>query len=124
APHPPPPGTILGPDHPTVATVPNNLAHLLEGTNRLAEAEPLHRRALAINEKSLGPEHPDVATDLNYLAMLLAERGDWAGAVALGRRAKSIMVAHRSQEGGDRTGITKAALASNTRALRFYALAE
>src|SRR5271167_4778049 len=37
----------------------NNLALLLQATNRLAEAEPLMRRALEIFEKSLGPEHPD-----------------------------------------------------------------
>ena len=39
----------------------NNLALLLGATNRLAEAEPLYRRALAIDEKSFGPEHPNVA---------------------------------------------------------------
>jgi hypothetical protein len=31
----------------------NNLALLLRDTNRLAEAGPLYRRALAIDEKSL-----------------------------------------------------------------------
>jgi hypothetical protein len=35
----------------------------------LGEAEPLYRRALAIDEASLGPAHPDVATDLNNLAV-------------------------------------------------------
>jgi hypothetical protein len=44
---------------------------LLTATNRLDEAEPLMRRALAIDEKSYGPEHPDVARDLNNLASLL-----------------------------------------------------
>ena len=44
---------------------------LLQATNRLAEAEPLYRRALAIDEKSYGPDHPDVARDLNNLAGLL-----------------------------------------------------
>ena len=37
-----------GPDHPTVGTALNNLAQLLQDTNRLAESEPLMRRALAI----------------------------------------------------------------------------
>ena len=46
----------------------NNLARLLQATNRLAEAEPLMRRALAIDEASYGPEHPNVAIDLNNLA--------------------------------------------------------
>ena len=55
----------------------NNLAGLLRATNRLAEAEPLYRRALAIDEKSFGPEHPDVARDLNNLAALLAPPTGW-----------------------------------------------
>ena len=47
------------------ATVLNNLADLLKDTNRLSEAEPLMRRALAIDEKSYGPDHPKVAIRLN-----------------------------------------------------------
>ncbi len=35
----------------------------------LGVAEPLYRRALAIDEASLGPAHPDVANDLNNLAV-------------------------------------------------------
>ena len=46
---------------PNVANDLNNLAPLLQATNRLEEAEPLMRRALAIDEKSYGPEHPNVA---------------------------------------------------------------
>jgi hypothetical protein len=44
---------------------------LLQDTNRLAEAEPMYRRALAIDEASFGKDHPDVARDLNNLARLL-----------------------------------------------------
>ena len=36
-----------GPDDPAYATALNNLAQLLQVTNRSAEAEPLYRRALA-----------------------------------------------------------------------------
>ena len=104
----------FGPDHPNVAMSLNNLAVLLQATNRLAEAEPLMRRALAINEKSLGPEHPDVANSLNNLALLLAERDDWAAAAALGRRAKPILIGRGDADGGDRNGLGKAFLASNT----------
>ena len=43
-----------GAEHPAVASDLNNLALLLQVTNRLAEAEPLMRRALAIDEKSTG----------------------------------------------------------------------
>jgi hypothetical protein len=37
-----------GPDHPAVAIRLDNLSALLGATNRLGEAEPLFRRALAI----------------------------------------------------------------------------
>ena len=48
----------------------NNLAQLLQDTNRLAEAEPLMRRALAIFETSLGPDHPNTVIARNNLAAL------------------------------------------------------
>jgi len=48
----------FGPDRPRVATRLNNLAVLLQHTNRLDEAEPLIRRGLVIDEKSFGPDHP------------------------------------------------------------------
>ena len=68
----------------------NNLAQLLKATNRLAEAEPLMRRALAIDEQSYGPDHPDVATDLNNLAQLLQDTNRLAEAEPLMRRALAI----------------------------------
>jgi len=40
-----------GPDRPEYAAARNNLAEVLEDNNRLAEAEPLMRRARAITEK-------------------------------------------------------------------------
>jgi hypothetical protein len=46
----------------------NNLAVLLRTTKRLAEAEPLMCRALAIGAASCGPDHPNVANRLNNLA--------------------------------------------------------
>ena len=51
----------------------NNLALLLHRTNRLAEAEPLFRRALALSEASYGRNHPQVAIRLNNLAALLCD---------------------------------------------------
>jgi hypothetical protein len=101
----------------------NNLAFLLQATNRLAESEPLYRRALAINEKSLGPVHPTVANSLNNLAWLLAERDDWAAAAAFGRRAKPILVGRGNANDGDRQGLGKALLVSNTWAFRAHARA-
>ncbi len=56
---------------PDDATVLNNTALSLMGAGDYAGAEPLYRRALAIDEKALGPDHPDVARGLNNLAVLL-----------------------------------------------------
>ena len=63
---------------------------MLRATNRLAEAEPLYRRALAIDEASYGPDHPDVARDLNNLAVLLRATNRLAEAEPLYRRALAI----------------------------------
>jgi hypothetical protein len=49
----------------------NNLALLLSETNRLAEAEPLLRRALGIFEASLGLEHPRTVNCRAHLESLL-----------------------------------------------------
>jgi hypothetical protein len=48
----------FGPEHPNIAAGLNNLALLLQTMNRLAEAEPLMRRALALDEKSYSPSIP------------------------------------------------------------------
>ena len=60
---------------PNVATQINNLAQLLQATNRLAEAEPLMRRAVKIFEDSLGTGHPNSITVRGNLEVLLAEMG-------------------------------------------------
>jgi tetratricopeptide (TPR) repeat protein len=80
----------LGPEHPFTATALNNLAVLLQATNRLAEAEPLMRRALTIDEASYCPDHPEVARDLNNLAGLLTTTNRLAEAEPLMRRALAI----------------------------------
>ena len=49
----------------------NNLARLLQDTNRLAEAEPLMRRALAIAQQGLVTSHPDLRVyEENYRLLL------------------------------------------------------
>jgi hypothetical protein len=59
----------------------NSLANLMQATNRLTEAEPYYRRALAgVDEKILGVDHPFVARDLNNLALLLTEMNGLAEA--------------------------------------------
>jgi hypothetical protein len=58
-------------NHPNFAKDLNNLALLLMDTDGLEEAEPVMRRALAIDERAYGADHPRVATGLNNLAQLL-----------------------------------------------------
>ena len=73
-----------------VATGLNNLALLYYTQGKYAEAEPLYKRSLAINEKALGPDHPHVATDLNNLASLYRETDREAEAEKLEKRAAAI----------------------------------
>ncbi len=68
----------------------NNLALLYQAQGRYAEAEPLHKRALAIFEKALGPEHPDMALNLYNLALLCQAQDRYAEAEPLHKRALAI----------------------------------
>src|SRR5450631_2416655 len=81
----------LGPDHPTTATILNNLATLYNFHRRKErDAERFYQRVLAIHEKVLGPEHPDAATILNNLAMLYGHQGKFVDAETLHMRAFAI----------------------------------
>ena len=63
----------------------NQLGILLCAKVDYTEAEPLYRRALAIDEKSYGPDHPGVAIRLNNLAWLLRDTNRLAEAEPLMR---------------------------------------
>ena len=73
-----------------VALASNELATLLHRTNRLEEAEPLMRRALAIDGAVFGKQHPVLATRLNNLAQLLKSTNRIEDAELLMRRALAI----------------------------------
>ena len=60
----------FGNHHPEVAIDLNNLATLLQDTNRLAEAEPLLKDAVRIFENSLGSEHPNTVRVTKNLAII------------------------------------------------------
>jgi tetratricopeptide (TPR) repeat protein len=68
----------------------DRLATLLFAKARYTEAEPLFRRALAIDEASFGPDHPNVALHLNNLASLLRATNHLGEAEPLYRRALAI----------------------------------
>ena len=80
-----------GPKHPDIASSLNNLAGLLQTTNRFSEAEPLYRRALTILEKSFGKNHPRVATNLNNMAVLFYATNRYSDADWSFRRALRIL---------------------------------
>jgi len=77
-------------DHPELAKTLSNRAYLLLRAGDHASAEPLYRRALAIQEKALGPDHASLAVGLNNFAHLLQTKGDYAGAEPLYQRALAI----------------------------------
>jgi tetratricopeptide (TPR) repeat protein len=87
------------------------IAQLLQATNRLAEAEPLYRRALTIDEAAYGPEHPDVARDLNNLAQLLQATDRLAQAEPLSRRMVGIFLDFTRRTGHEHPHL-RAALAN------------
>jgi tetratricopeptide (TPR) repeat protein len=68
----------------------NDVGLLLMQKAQFAEAEPLFRRALAIDERRYGRDHPNVATRLNNLAQLLQDTNRLTEAEPLMRRALAI----------------------------------
>jgi len=73
----------------------NNLAGLYHHQGRYADAEPLFKRALAINEKSLGPDHPALATPLGNLAGLYADQGRYADSEQVGKCGRDTAIGTR-----------------------------
>ena len=55
-----------------MASTLNNLANVYQAQRRYAEAEPLYRRALAIQEQALGPDDPAVSYTLHNIAVAAA----------------------------------------------------
>ena len=68
----------------------SRLADLYLKQRKYVQAEPLLKRALAIDEKTLGPDHPDVAKTLNNLAVLYLKQRNYAQAEAIYKRALAI----------------------------------
>jgi tetratricopeptide (TPR) repeat protein len=68
----------------------NQLGQYLKGRGLYAEAEPMMRRALEIDEAAYGSQHPDVAIRLNNLASLLQATNRLSEAEPMMRRALEI----------------------------------
>ena len=80
----------FGPDHPKVATDLNNLAGLLQDTNRLAEAEPLMSPRARHRRGELRAGSSQRGDGLNNLAALLQATNRLGEAEPLMRRALAI----------------------------------
>ncbi|MBW1855048.1 MAG: tetratricopeptide repeat protein, partial [Deltaproteobacteria bacterium] len=80
----------LGPEHPEVATIVNNLAFLNKSIGEYKKARLLYERALSIDEKAYGHDHPQVSNRLNNLALLYHATGEYDKAKPLYERALSI----------------------------------
>ncbi len=80
----------FGSEDPRLATSLNGLAEAYRAQGRHAEAEPLHKRALAIRERALGSGHPDTIQSLNNLAGLYHAQGRTAEAEPLLKRVQDL----------------------------------
>ena len=64
-----------------------NRGQMLTMEGKLAEAEPLLRKTLAVMERTQGPDHPEIAIALAALSELVMRKGDIAEGMALAVRA-------------------------------------
>ncbi len=64
-----------------------NRGQMLTMEGKLAEAEPLLRKTLAVMERIQGPDHPEIAIALAALSELVMRKGDLAEGMALAVRA-------------------------------------
>ncbi|PDT89121.1 hypothetical protein CO669_16250 [Bradyrhizobium sp. Y36] len=80
----------LGPDHPRVAILQQNLGLLYIKQQRYSDGEPFLKRALVIVEKALGPDHLQSASALVQLSDLYEKQGRYAEAKPLAERALDI----------------------------------
>ena len=70
---------VLPDEHPEIATILSNLAHVLNSQGELTKARELYEEALAILEVSLPLNHPTTAIvreNLNGLIMEIEDRTD------------------------------------------------
>ncbi len=77
----------LGPEHPDVAAVLNNLGVFYTNEGRFEEAEAAHQRALTIRREANPRGHSDIAQSKCNLAVVYHSRGDLTRAGELYRES-------------------------------------
>ena len=85
-----------GADSPMVASLHENLAHVLSDQARYAQAAEEMQKALAISTKILGAQHPSVLTQRGYLGLYNFYLGNYATARSL---LESVVAEQRAQAG-------------------------
>lgn len=108
----------LGPDHPSTATVVNNLASSLLSQSKLAEAETLFLRSVAICEAAFGIGHMETATALGNLAVVMQDGGRFTEAVDTFERALATKKATLGEGHESTISTAKALVACRTLAVR------
>jgi hypothetical protein len=108
----------LGPDHPSTATVLNNLASSLLSQSKLAEAETLFVRSLNICEAAFGTGHMETATALGNLAVVMQDSGRFSEAVDAFERAVATKRATLGEDHESTQSTAKALVACRALAVR------
>ena len=98
----------FGEQHPTVANRLDNLAQMLQDTDRSEEAEPLMRRALEIDEAAFGRQHPAVALRFEQLGDSATDTNRIEEAEPLMRRSLDIFDAFGRQTGHEHSHFQRA----------------
>lgn len=101
----------------------NQFGMFLHAKVEFVTAEPLLRRALAIDKHSIGPEHPEVARDLYNLAQLLKATHRLQEAEPLSRRMVGIFLDFTRRTGHPHPHLD-AALANYAGILRYLGRSE
>src|SRR5262249_7610482 len=83
---------MLGPSHPNVGRILNNLAELYRVQGRYTDAEPLYQRSLVVFKQSLGPAHPNVAQTLSNLAELSFQQSKWQEAARYWQESINVTI--------------------------------
>ncbi|HZS45056.1 MAG TPA: CHAT domain-containing tetratricopeptide repeat protein [Blastocatellia bacterium] len=71
----------IGPDHPRVTAILNNIANIYKSQGNYAKAIELHQRIEALSEKTLGPYHARTIISLGNIARTYAAMGDISNAI-------------------------------------------
>jgi tetratricopeptide (TPR) repeat protein len=113
----------LGPDHPDVATLLNQMGMLYDGMGQYAQAESCYLRSLKIEEDRLGNDDLSVADSLNNLGTVYYRTGQYAKAEPLFVRSLNIRERKLPDNHADRADSLNN-LANLYRAIGQYARAE